>query len=50
MSKEVVTNEYAIFPTPDFNHRKKIEAALKENNGYCPCAILKNDDTICMCK
>ena len=26
--------------------RKKI----KENNGYCPCSLLKNKDTKCMCK
>ena len=24
--------------------------ALKDNNGFCPCAIEKNEDTKCMCK
>jgi len=23
---------------------------VKENNGYCPCALEKNKDTKCMCK
>ena len=27
-----------------------IRNALKNNNGYCPCRIVKNEDTICMCK
>lgn len=29
---------------------KSIRKKLKENNGYCPCALLKNEDTKCMCK
>lgn len=24
--------------------------ALLKNDGYCPCAITKTDDTKCMCK
>lgn len=27
-----------------------IKEALVENNGYCPCSIVRNDDTKCMCK
>ena len=27
-----------------------IQAKLKENNGYCPCRLEKNEDTKCMCK
>lgn len=23
---------------------------VKANNGYCPCAVIKNEDTKCMCK
>ena len=23
---------------------------VKDNNQYCPCMLLKNDDTKCMCK
>lgn len=28
----------------------EIRQKLKENSGYCPCTIVKNDDTKCMCK
>ena len=27
-----------------------ILALVAENGGYCPCAIVKNADTKCMCK
>lgn len=27
-----------------------IRKRLKENNGYCPCVTIQNDDTKCMCK
>ena len=29
---------------------KEIKQALKENNGYCPCMIEKDEDTKCPCK
>jgi len=29
---------------------RDIQKRLKENNGYCPCKLLKNEDTKCMCK
>lgn len=29
---------------------KKIKKKLKENAGYCPCRLVKNEDTKCMCK
>ena len=29
---------------------KSIKKLVDENNGYCPCAILKTEDTKCMCK
>jgi len=29
---------------------QKIRKKLKENGGYCPCVIDKNEDTKCMCK
>lgn len=28
----------------------EIRNKLKENGGYCPCRIAKNEDTKCMCK
>lgn len=35
---------------PDKEHVAEVLQALKENDGYCPCAIVKNDDTKCICK
>lgn len=29
---------------------KEIREKLKENGGYCPCKIVKNKDTKCICK
>lgn len=28
----------------------RIKNELKENGGYCPCSIIKTEDTKCMCK
>jgi hypothetical protein len=49
MSDKVAKN-FEIIPNPDFLHRKQIEEAIKENDGYCCCALEKTDDTKCMCK
>lgn len=36
------------------NKNKKLVAEIrqriKDNNSYCPCRLLKNEDTKCMCK
>lgn len=29
---------------------EEIAAAVKNNDGYCPCSPFKNEDTKCMCK
>lgn len=29
---------------------QEIAEAVKNNQGYCPCALEKNPDTKCMCK
>lgn len=34
----------------DFFLVKDIRERLKENGGYCPCKLIKNEDTKCMCK
>lgn len=39
-----------ITTNPDKDFVKEMRKALKDNNGYCPCEIEKNDDTKCMCK
>ena len=36
--------------TDDKEYAEKIRQKLKENNNYCPCKLLKNSDTKCMCK
>ncbi len=29
---------------------KKIQQAINNNDGYCTCKPIKNEDTKCMCK
>lgn len=29
---------------------EEVRKKLKENSGYCPCKLFKNEDTKCMCK
>ena len=29
---------------------KEIRKKIKENGGYCPCSLIKNEDTKGMCK
>lgn len=29
---------------------EEIRTKLKENDGYCPCRIERNEDTKCICK
>lgn len=36
--------------TDDLELRKEVLEGLKKNDGYCPCAVGKNDDTKCKCK
>lgn len=35
---------------PNTNLVNEIRQKLKDNNGYCPCKLVKNADTKCMCK
>lgn len=34
----------------DSDVAKSIEQKLKENGGYCPCTLVRNENTKCMCK
>lgn len=36
--------------TDDIELKTEIRQRLKENDGYCPCALVQNDDTKCVCK
>lgn len=35
---------------PDKEFVKQFREKLKENQGHCPCRLIKNEDTKCMCK
>lgn len=35
---------------PNKKLAQEIRKKLKENKGYCPCSLIKNDDTKCICK
>lgn len=34
----------------DTNLVNEIKQKIKDNGGYCPCRLVKNADTKCMCK
>lgn len=36
--------------TTDIAKKERLRKQIKENGGYCPCAVLHNEDTKCMCK
>lgn len=31
-------------------HVERILMGLEKKNGYCPCVVVQNEDTICPCK
>lgn len=35
---------------PDTQKAKEIREKVRENDGYCPCSLFKNEDTKCPCK
>lgn len=35
---------------PDKEYAAYVRKRIEENGGYCPCSLVKNDDTKCMCK
>jgi len=52
----VDSNQEYQFERADIIHRNsgkgadQIEQAIKDNDGYCPCKITKNKDTLCKCR
>ena len=36
--------------TPDAEYAAEVRRRIKENDGYCPCNIVKSAETKCMCK
>lgn len=39
-----------IKPNPDSEKFVEMSKAVKDNNGYCPCLVDRNEDTKCLCK
>ena len=39
-----------IIKNPDEKFFSEISKAVADNDGYCPCAVLKNQSTKCMCE
>lgn len=39
-----------IIKNPDEEYAAEIKHLLKENNGYCPCSVIKSAETKCRCK
>ena len=39
-----------IVKNPNTEVYNKVSEALKDNDGYCPCVLIKNADTKCICK
>ena len=35
---------------PDKEYANEVRKQLRDNSGYCPCRLEKNEDTKCMCK
>ena len=38
-----------ITQNPDTEYAEMVKEKLEKNDGYCPCKLLKNKDTKCMC-
>lgn len=39
-----------IVKNPDTTIYEKVTQAVKDNNGFCPCELIKNEDTKCPCR
>jgi ferredoxin-thioredoxin reductase catalytic subunit len=39
-----------IIINPDVALVKEVREGLKRTGGYCPCRVVRNDDTKCLCK
>ena len=35
---------------PDKEYANEVRKKLKDNQGYCPCQLVKTPETKCMCK
>ena len=39
-----------IYVTKDKKQAAEIRQAIRDNDGYCPCVLIKSPETKCMCK
>lgn len=39
-----------VITNPDKDFVKEFRKKIRENGGFCPCSLVKNEDTKCMCK
>lgn len=39
-----------IIKNPNNEIYEEITKRVKENGGYCPCMLVKNEDTKCICR
>jgi len=35
---------------PNKEYAEEIKRKLRDNGGFCPCSLVKNEDTRCICK
>ena len=45
-----LSNELKVKPHPHSELFQELSKVIKDNDGYCCCAMVKNEDTKCMCK
>ena len=41
---------YKIVLNPNEDIVKEVKLLVEQNEGYCPCAIVKDEDSKCICK
>lgn len=46
----MIKTNLKITKNPDITIYEEVTKAVKDNNGYCPCELIKNKDTKCPCK
>lgn len=39
-----------VFVNPDEEYAAEVRQMIKDNNGFCPCKLVKSADTKCKCK
>ena len=44
------SKQFRVVRNPDAETVRRVVAAVKSNDGYCPCVLFKTEDTKCMCK